>query len=233
MILTTEKLTSYYGSSQILFGIDLEVDKAETVSILGRNGVGKTTTLKTIMGILKPRAGSIKFNGAEIGGLPPYRISRLGVAYVPQGRLIFPNLSTKENLLIAARKGIDGSTYWDLDRIYQLFPVLKNRESFRGRSLSGGEQQMLTVARGLMQNPSLLLMDEICEGLAPLIVRELGEITKELRKAGVTILLAEQNIKFATAVSNRCYILEKGEVVYSGNTKEIPQDIILKYLATQ
>jgi branched-chain amino acid transport system ATP-binding protein len=232
MILEMQQLTSSYGASQILFGVDIQVDQAETVCILGRNGVGKTTTLKTVMGLLKPNSGSIKFNGKNIGGLPPYRINRLGVAYVPQGRHIFYNLTTKENLLIADRKGDNPTTRWTLPKIYQLFPVLKNRETFKGRSLSGGEQQMLTIARGLMQNPKLLVMDEICEGLAPIIVKELGDIVQELKKSGVSILLAEQSIKFAMAVSSRCYILEKGQVVFTGKTSEIPQETIHKYLAT-
>jgi branched-chain amino acid transport system ATP-binding protein len=185
------------------------------------------------MGLVKPRSGSIKFDGIEIGGLPPYQVSRLGIAYVPQGRRIFPNLSTKENLLLAARKESAGSSSWNLQKIYQLFPILKDRESSRGRSLSGGEQQMLTIARGLMQNPRLLIMDEVCEGLAPIIVAELADIIQELKKSGVTILLAEQNIKFAMRVTNRCYILEKGQVVFKGDAASVPQDVVGKFLATQ
>jgi len=230
MILDMDDVVASYGASQILFGVELHVNDAETVCLIGRNGVGKSTTLKTIMGVVKPNTGHIRFKGNPIGGLAPYRISRLGIAYVPQGRQIFPNLTTKENLLIAARKGDKAGSNWTLERIYELFPVLKNRENFPGRSLSGGEQQMLTIARGLMQNPTLLLMDEICEGLSPIIVRELQDIILELKNSGVAILLAEQNVKFALAVSERCYILEKGQVVYGGRTAEIPQGIILRYL---
>ena len=232
-MLEVEKLSASYGASRILFDIDLKIGEAETVCILGRNGVGKTTSLKAINGICKPRSGSVKFGGKEIAGLPPYRISRLGIAYVPQGRHIFPNLTTRENLIIASRKGDNPEIQWTIQKIYQLFPVLKDRENFKGRSLSGGEQQMLTIARGLMQNPRLLLMDEICEGLAPLIVKELQEVVQELKKSGVAILLAEQNINFAVAVSSRYYILEKGQIVFNGNTSEITQDTIHKYLATQ
>jgi branched-chain amino acid transport system ATP-binding protein len=232
MILETEQLTASYGASQILFGINIQLASSETVCMLGRNGVGKTTTLKTIMGIVKPRSGSIKFNGMKIGGVPPYKISRLGIAYVPQGRHIFPNLTTKENLLISARKGDHSPIEWTIQKIYHLFPVLKNREYYRGRSLSGGEQQMLSVARGLIQNPKLLLMDEIFEGLAPLIIQELLEVVQQLKKSGVSILLAEQSIKFAREIGSRCYILEKGQVVYSGNTTELSQEVILKYLGT-
>jgi len=232
MILEAEQLTASYGASQILFGIDIRLANAETVCMLGRNGVGKTTTLKAVMGIIKPRSGSVKFNGTEISGVPPYKISRLGISYVPQGRQIFPNLTTKENLLIAARKGDPSVMEWTIQKIYDLFPVLKNRENSRGRSLSGGEQQMLCIARGLMQNPKLLLMDEIFEGLAPLIIQEILEVVQQLKKSGVSILLAEQSIKFAMEIESRCYILEKGQVVHSGNTVEISQDVILKYLGT-
>jgi branched-chain amino acid transport system ATP-binding protein len=232
MILEVDKLNSSYGVSQILFGINLQVDEDETVCVLGRNGVGKTTTLKTIIGMVKPLSGSVKFHNQELAGLPAYKVCRTGVAYIPQGRHIFPNLTTKENLIIAARKGKNPTSQWTLEKIYKLFPVLKSRESFKGRSLSGGEQQMLTIARGLMQNPTLLLMDEITEGLAPIIVKELEEIVQELKKSGVSILVAEQNIKFAMAISSRCYILEKGQVVYTGKTLEVPRDIVLKYLGT-
>lgn len=234
MILEVQQLTASYGASQILFDINLQVDSAETVCILGRNGVGKTTTLKTIMGILKPRSGGIRFSGDNIGGMPPYQISQAGIAYIPQGRQIFPNLTTRENLRIGFRKGCyDAAPQWTLQKIYKLFPVLKNRENLRGSNLSGGEQQMLTIARGLMQNPKLLLMDEITEGLAPIIVRELEQVVQELKKSGVSILLAEQNIKFALAVSSRCYILEKGQVVFTGNSQEISHSTIAKYLGTQ
>jgi branched-chain amino acid transport system ATP-binding protein len=233
LMLDVEKLSANYGASQILFDINLKVEEAETVCILGRNGVGKTTSLKAINGICRPKSGNIKFAANKIAGLPPYKISRLGIAYVPQGRHIFPNLTARENLLIASRKGDNSESQWTLQKIYQLFPVLKDRENFKGKSLSGGEQQMLTIARGLMQNPRLLLMDEICEGLAPLIVKELQEVVLELKKSGVSILLAEQNINFALAVSSRCYIMEKGQIVFSGNTSEISQDTIRKYLATQ
>jgi branched-chain amino acid transport system ATP-binding protein len=233
LMLEVEKLSANYGASQILFDINLKVDEAETVCVLGRNGVGKTTSLKAINGICKPKSGSVKFGGKEIAGLQPYKISRLGIAYIPQGRHIFPNLTTRENLMIASRKGDNPEIQWTIQKIYQLFPVLKDRENFKGRSLSGGEQQMLTIARGLMQNPNLILMDEICEGLAPLIVNELQGVVQELKKSGVSILLAEQNINFALAVSSRYYILEKGQIVFDGNTSEITQDTIRRYLATQ
>lgn len=234
-ILKLENIDAYYGESQILFGLELEVKKSESVCILGRNGVGKSTTMKSIMGQLNPKAhsrvtGSMKYLDRELVGLPSYQVSRAGIAYVPQGRHIFPTLTTKENLLIAERNGTNGKKEWTIERIYELFPRLKERENFKGGRLSGGEQQMLTVARGLMQNPDLLLLDEITEGLAPIVVEELGSVINELRKNGVTILLAEQNVNFALAVSNDCYIIEKGKVVYHGATKETPKDVFSRYL---
>jgi branched-chain amino acid transport system ATP-binding protein len=230
MILEARQLRASYGASQILFGIDFQLAKAETVCILGRNGVGKTTTMKTIMGVLKPTGGSVKFNGLDIGGMAPYRISRLGIAYVPQGRQIFPNLTTKENLLIAARKGDRTASEWTIQGIYDIFPVLKNREDFKGRSLSGGEQQMLSIGRGLMQNPQLLLLDEVFEGLAPLVIQEIMKVVKQLKESGISILVSEQSVKFAREIGGRCYILEKGQVVYSRNMADLPEEVILQYL---
>jgi branched-chain amino acid transport system ATP-binding protein len=232
MILEARQLKASYGASQILFGIDFQLAKGETVCILGRNGVGKTTTMRSVMGVLKPAGGSVRFNGIDIGGMPPYKISRLGIAYVPQGRQIFPNLTTKENLLIAARKGNHRASEWTTQGVYDIFPVLKNREDFKGRSLSGGEQQMLSIARGLMQNPQLLLTDEIFEGLAPLVIQEIMEVVKRLKESRISILMAEQSVKFATEIGDRCYILEKGQVVYTGNTAELSEEVILQYLGT-
>jgi branched-chain amino acid transport system ATP-binding protein len=232
MLLEVEHLSASYGASQILFDINLQVNQPESICILGRNGVGKTTTLKVISGILRPSKGYVKFEGSNIEGLSPNKINHLGITLVPQGRHIFPNLTTKENLMIGARKGHNPDSQWTLSKIYQLFPILKKREYFQGRSLSGGEQQMLTIARGLIQNPKLLLMDEICEGLAPVIVKDLEDIVQELRRSGVSILIAEQNVKFAVAISDSCYILEKGQVAYSGKTSEISKEVIRRYLGT-
>lgn len=234
-VLKLDGLNAYYGESQILFGMSLEVRKAESVCILGRNGVGKSTTIKSIMGLLNPKngshiTGSMRYHGAEMVGKPSYQISRSGIAYVPQGRHIFPTLTVKENLMIAERKSVDGTQEWTMERIYDLFPRLKERENFKGGRLSGGEQQMLTVARGLMQNPSLLLLDEITEGLAPIVVEELREVINTLRQNGVTILIAEQNVNFALAVSNECYIVEKGSIVYHGSTADTPKEVFSRYL---
>mgnify|MGYP001385275885 CR=1 FL=1 len=235
MILELNNLRSFYGSSQILFDMSLQVDSAEAVCVLGRNGVGKSTMMKSIVGLLNAKnkshvEGQILYCGKNLVGMPSYRIARQGIAYVPQGRHIFPTLSVKENLLIAARIGVDGNNEWNVDRMYELFPRLKERESTKGGRLSGGEQQMLTIARGLMQNPKLLLLDEITEGLAPIVVAEIQDIIQNLRKQNVTILLAEQNINFALKCSNRCYIIEKGSVVYHGETGKIPQEILTQYL---
>lgn len=235
MILQLNGVNAFYGASQILFGVNVEVEEADSVCVLGWNGVGKSTMMKSIVGNLNPKekslvTGSIRYCGDELVGLPAYRIARKGIAYVPQGRHIFPTLTTRENLMMAERKAQAGENAWNLERVYELFPRLKERESFLGGRLSGGEQQMLTIARGLMQNPRLLLLDEITEGLAPIVVKELGEIIASLRRQNVTILLAEQNVNFALSASRKCYIMEKGHIAYSGLTAEIPKEVLNQYL---
>lgn len=236
-MLCLRDVNAYYDKSHILFDVNLDLDEGQSVCILGRNGVGKTTTLKTIMGLLNPKnrcktEGSIKIADRDLVGLTPYQIAALGIAYVPQGRHIFRSLTTKENLLIAEKKGKSGNAYWNLSRIYETFPRLREREHSIGGRLSGGEQQMLAIGRGLMQNPKLLILDEITEGLAPIIVNQLTEIVMDLVAKGVTILLAEQNVKFAMTVSQDCYILEKGSIVHHEPTAKIGEDTILKYLGT-
>lgn len=236
-ILEVKKVNSYYGKSHILFDLSLSVGEGESVCLLGRNGVGKSTTMKSIMGLLNPKAhskteGEILFNGKNICGMTSYQIAKEGIAYVPQGRHIFPTLTTRENLLIAEKTGVSGKKEWDLAKIYTLFPRLKEREHSKGGKLSGGEQQMLAVARGLMQNPKLMILDEITEGLAPIIVNQLTDIVQELRNQGVTILLAEQSFKFALSVSERCYILEKGSVVHQEVSAQLSDETIRKYLGT-
>lgn len=234
-ILKLDNINAYYDKSHILFNLNLEVEEGNSVCILGRNGVGKSTTMKTIMGIMNPKnhnktEGKVIFNGQNMVGLQPYQIAQKGIAYVPQGRHIFPTLTTKENLLIAKKKGIDGSEYWNIDKIYSMFPRLKERENSMGGKLSGGEQQMLAVARGLMQNPKIMLLDEITEGLAPIIVKQLVDIVKELVNQGVTILVAEQSVNFALEVAKKCYILEKGTVVYENMSADISKETIANYL---
>ena len=210
---------AYYGQSHVLQGVSLDVGKGEVVSLLGRNGSGKTTTLLTIMGYLSPAPGSITYDGVEIGGLPPYRISRMGLGFVPQERGIFPSLTVLENLTVAARRGRRGE--WTLERVLGLFPRLRERAANRGSQLSGGEQQMLSIGRALLLNPSLLILDEPSEGLAPLIVQEIISILHEVRAGGLPILIVEQNIRAAFAVADRHYILSKGAVCFTGTTDEL------------
>lgn len=233
MILQLENLEAAYGMSQVLFGVNLEVKEGQVTCLLGRNGVGKSTTIKTIMGVLRPKAGSIRFKDTEIGGMAPNRINRLGVAYVPQGRQVFPTLTVRENIIFGERKPKENrAKVWTLDDIYELFPRLKERQNFMGDRISGGEQQMMVIARALMQNPDLLLLDEICEGLAPIVVQELAAVIPELCRQGVSVLLVEQSAKFALEVSSSCYIMEKGTVVYSDETKNISDEIFKKYMGT-
>lgn len=235
MILELRGVNSFYGSSHILFDVSLDVPEGGAVAVLGRNGVGKSTLLKSVIGQLNPKnkssvKGSIKYEGMELVGRKSHEIARAGIAYVPQGRHIFPSLTAKENLLLSERRRKGSDAYWTLERVYQLFPSLREREGTKGNLLSGGEQQMLTIARGLMQNPKVLLLDEITEGLAPIVVNELVDVMKELMKTGVTILLAEQNIKFALGASTFIYIMEKGQIVHACHTDELDRDTIGKYL---
>lgn len=232
MILELKNVESSYGLSRILFGVDIEVEEGEVCCLLGRNGVGKSTTIKTIIGLVKPNKGSIKFEQKNIAGKEPFAINRAGIAYVPQGRQVFPTLTVKENIIFGARIPKEMKNPWTLERVYRLFPRLKERENFMGNRLSGGEQQMMVIARALMQNPKLLLLDEICEGLAPMVVSELGEVIKELARQGVSILLVEQSAKFALEVSKRCYIMEKGVIVHRDNTADIGDDVFRKYMGT-
>lgn len=215
MLLEVRNINSYYDLSHILFDVSLDVNEGETVCILGRNGVGKSTTLRSIMGLTPPRRGSIKFNGKEIGGRQPYEIARQGVGFVPEDRLIFPDLTVLENLRIAIQKRTS-STTWTVEKIYGIFPRLQERQNQMGGTLSGGEQQMLTIARTLMGNPVLLLLDEPSEGLSPLMIKVIEEQLLMLKREGMTMLLSEQNSSFAQKVSDRAYILEKGHVCWSG-----------------
>ncbi|HEX9950050.1 MAG TPA: ABC transporter ATP-binding protein, partial [Thermodesulfobacteriota bacterium] len=225
MLLEVRDLNTYYGMSHVLQGISLTVAQGELIALLGRNGMGKSTTLKSIMGLVKPRSGSVIFDGRDIMGYPPYKVARVGIGYVPEDRRIFPNLSVLDNLFLGVKGGKIGDPNdpdrWTVDRIFRHFPMLQTRAQQPGRFLSGGEQQMLTIGRSLMGNPDLLLVDEPTEGLAPLLVKEVRDILEDINKAGVSILLVEHNIKVAMSLANRVYLMGKAHIGFAGTTEEL------------
>ncbi len=214
-MLAVDGLNAHYGPSHVLQGVDLEVQDGTIVAVLGRNGVGKTTTVRTIMGLVPASAGHVLLDGTDIAGWPPHLVARAGVAYVPEGRLIFPDLSVIENIRVAERRP---AQRWPLPRLLDLFPALRERAGNRGAQLSGGEQQMLAIARALISDPKVLLLDEPSQGLAPLVVRELARVIRQLRESGVTVLLIEQNLKLAEQVADRIAIMVKGRIVYDAPT---------------
>jgi branched-chain amino acid transport system ATP-binding protein len=224
MLLEVENIHTAYGLIRVLFGISLKVEQGQVVTLLGRNGVGKTTTLRSIMGLTSPQTGSIKWMGNEIRGLPPYLIAQMGIGFVPEDRRIFSDLTVWENLDVAIKSSGLNDTEWTMDRIFGLFPILKPIRNRRGGYLSGGEQQMLTIARSLMGNPKLLLLDEPSEGLAPVVIQELGEHITRLKQEKMTMVLSEQNSEFSLELSDRVYILEKGEVRFEGSVAEFMKD---------
>jgi branched-chain amino acid transport system ATP-binding protein len=233
VLLAVEDLQTFYGKSHVLRGVSFTVPPGEITVLLGRNGAGKTTTLRSIMGLTPPRGGTIRFKGEDITGRAPHQVFRRGVGYVAEGRQIFPHLDVGENLRLAERAGGDG-TRWTLARIFEYFPVLRERWRQKGRSLSGGEQQMLAIARALAGNPELLMLDEPSQGLAPRLVRELETLMLRLKGEGVTILLVEQNARMALAVSDRVLVLGKGAVVFAGPTAEFrrrEQELKGRYLS--
>ncbi|MBN2124731.1 MAG: ABC transporter ATP-binding protein [Deltaproteobacteria bacterium] len=220
--LDVNEIHTYYATSHILFGVSIEVNEGECVCLLGRNGVGKTTTLKSVMGLARASRGTILYRGKDINGLQPYEIARLGIGYVPEDRIIFPDLTTRENLEIAAKPPVSGDyPAWTMERIYHLFPALEPLDKKPGGYLSGGEQQMLTIGRTLMGNPILMLLDEPVEGIAPVVVKELLRQIRHLRKIGLSILFTEQNIQFATEISDRAYVIEGGRVRYHGTIQDL------------
>ncbi len=233
MILEVQAINTYYETSHILFDVSLSVDRGEIVCLLGRNGAGKTTTMRSIMGLTPPKKGSVRFNGEELRGRPTHYIAQKGMGYVPDNRLIFPDLTVLENLEIGVKvpKNFQGEP-WTLQRIYELFPILAERKHQPGGTLSGGEQQMLTVGRTLMGNPELLLLDEPVEGLAPLVVKDLGRQILKIKAAGQTILFSEQNVNFATLTSDRAYVIDRGRIRYHGSIEELStnEEIKKKYL---
>ncbi len=227
-MLSVNGIHTYYGLSHILFDVSLAVSQGEIVGLIGRNGAGKSTTMRSIMGLTPPREGMILFKGVPITGRKAYLLVRQGIAYVPDDRRVFADLSVDDNLEIAFRRG----DAWNKQRVYDLFPALAEMKSRRGGNLSGGEQQMLTIGRALMSSPELLLLDEPTEGLAPLIVKNLEEQTLRLREAGISILLSEQNVKSALKLINRVYVIDNGQIVFGGNADDLNanQEIKKKYL---
>ena len=225
LLLTLDDVEARYGRARILNGIDLDIFQGEIAVLLGRNGAGKSTLLKTVMGLVRASAGRIVFEGVRIDRLPPYRIARLGIGYVPEERRIFTGLSVRENLEVARRShGSNSATFWTEPRLFELFPNLAEKPGLRAGQLSGGEQQMLAVARTLMGNPHLLLLDEPSEGLAPVIVEGMAKAIGEIKKTGISILLSEQNLAFAERISDRAYILEKGEIRFDGSMDALRAD---------
>jgi branched-chain amino acid transport system ATP-binding protein len=222
-LLAIEELYAAYGLSRVLFGISLQVEAGECVCLLGRNGVGKTTTMRSVMGLLPPAGGRILWKGTNIAGWPPHRVARAGIGFVPEDRRIFAELTVWENLDVATRAARRGGD-WTIAAVYQLFPVLRELRDRLGGFLSGGEQQMLTIARTLMGNPELLLLDEPSEGLAPLVVEALLQTIRALKERGVTILLAEQGVDFSLALADRVYVLEKGTIRHTGPASELRDD---------
>lgn len=218
--LQCQDLQTYYGKSHILHGVSFELGVGEVVTILGRNGAGKTTTLRSLMGLTPPRQGRISILGKDVTGWPPFRIADLGVGYVPEGRKIFPNLTVDENLQIpVARPG-----RWTVAKVYELFPRLRERRTNRGRQLSGGEQEMLAIARVLLLNPRIMILDEPSQGLAPLVVREVFRVIEAARQEGISILLVEQNVRLGLSAADRAYVLDNGRITFSGPAKELADD---------
>ena len=225
MLLEVRDLNTYYGTSHVLQGISLNVEQGELVALLGRNGMGKSTALKSIMGLVKPKSGSVVFKGKNIAGYPSYRTAKAGIGYVPEDRRIFPNLSVVDNLMLGVKggkiKNHDNPNTWTVERIFQHFPMLEKRAKSKGMHLSGGEQQMLTIGRSLMGNPELLMVDEPTEGLSPLMIKEVRDVLAEINKAGVSILLVEHNLKVAMSLAHRLYLMGKAHVGFTGTIDEL------------
>jgi branched-chain amino acid transport system ATP-binding protein len=233
IIFSVESIDVFYGTSQILFGVDIEVAKGQTMALLGRNGAGKSTTLKAIAGVAPPRQGRISILGAEMQGRQPYVIARAGVGFVPEDRQIFPEHSVEDNLLIAAKKGPGGEDHWNIDRIFEVFPFMLPMRRRPGGHLSGGEQQMLAIARTLMGNPVALLLDEPSEGLAPIVVQRIAKLLRYLRDTGATVLLAEQNMHFCLGIASEATVIDKGKIVYRDTIDRLKSndEIRQRYLA--
>jgi len=220
-LLEVDGIETFYGLSQVLFGLSLSIRKGEMVSLMGRNGMGKTTTIRSIMGLTRARAGAIRFRGGDVRDLPSYRIAKLGIGLVPEGRQIFPNLTVRENLVAAAASRLGASDPWTLDKIHALFPRLADRGGNMGNQLSGGEQQMLSIGRALMTNPHLLILDEATEGLAPLIREQIWNCLSMLKGCGQSILVIDKNVDHLARICDRHYIIERGRAVWSGSSQQL------------
>jgi branched-chain amino acid transport system ATP-binding protein len=231
-MLEVRGLEAAYGRSQVLFGVSLDIGQNECVTLLGRNGMGKTTTVKSVMGMLRPKAGQVRLDGAETTALPSYRIAQAGLGLVPEGRQVFPNLTVQENLVATAANRSGSKAPWTLARVFSLFPNLEKRKGNLGNQLSGGEQQMLAIGRALMTNPRLLILDEATEGLAPLVRVEIYRSIEQLKESGLSILIIDKDVKALTRVADRHYVLEKGRVVWSGTSSQLAgsEDVQHKYL---
>ena len=232
-IVSARDIDVFYGTGQILFGVSLSVSEGQTMALLGRNGAGKSTTMKALAGIAPPSKGSVQVLGRQVQGVKPHRIARAGLGFVPEDRQVFPEHTVEDNLVIAAKKGPDGQDYWTLKRIYEMLPLLAPLKDRMAGNLSGGEQQMLTIARTLMGNPVALLLDEPSEGLAPVIVERIGELIRTLRDMGVTVLLAEQNMHFCLGIASHATVIDKGQIVYRDTIEALRRDETVKsrYLA--
>jgi branched-chain amino acid transport system ATP-binding protein len=231
-IIEARELHTYYGTSHVLHGIDFSVRPGEAVGLMGRNGMGKTTLIRTLLGLVPARRGAVRIDGQVMTHAAPHRIARLGIAYVPEGRGIFPNLSVRENLLMAARAGTEGQNLWTFERVLQTFPRLSQRLSHGGQQLSGGEQQMLAVGRALMTNPRLLILDEATEGLAPLIASEIWRILAAIRRSGIAVIIVDKNFAAVSALTDRNVILVKGRIAFEGSGSEltVQPDLMQQYL---
>ena len=234
MLLEVRDLNTYYGLSHVLQSMSLTLEQGEIVALLGRNGMGKSTTLKSIMGLVKPKSGRVTFHGQNITGMPPFKVAKAGIGFVPEDRRIFPRLSVVDNLELGIKggKSSKASDAWTLDRVFSHFPALEQRADNKGAQLSGGEQQMLAIGRSLMGNPEVLLVDEPTEGLAPLLVREVRDVLKQINRAGVSILLVEHNLKVAMSLAHRIYLMGKGFIGFAGTPQELDAqpEIKAKYL---
>lgn len=232
LLINAKDLQTYYGASHILRGIQFQVARGETIGLMGRNGMGKSTLLKSIMGLVKPRGGSIEIAGKPMTGRAPYEVAQLGIAYVPEGRGIFGNLSVTENLKMAARAGTRGQRDWTYDRVLETFPRLQERLKHGGQQLSGGEQQMLTIGRALMTNPDVLILDEATEGLAPLIAKDIWRICRVIRDSGISSVIVDKNWKHVTQIADRNVILVKGAVVFEGSSQALQAspELLQQYL---